>query len=173
MKPLLRLIIALLVVMSPAYADIGGIGSPVVPSNLPLPALKTPDKPKEEMVVGNILRVTMAADGYFHLRAEVNGEPVNFIIDTGAGAIVLSPKDAAAAGFDVDRLKYTVNAKTPGGTVSAAPVHIETIAIGTMAFHNLPALVNGVDMDHSLLGMPFLKKFRSYSVDDNHLTLTP
>ena len=42
---------------------------------------------------------TMADDGQFHIRAEVGGVPVSFILDTGASDVMLTPADAAPPGL--------------------------------------------------------------------------
>lgn len=38
----------------------------------------------QQVVEGGETRVPLAADGHFWLRAEVNGRPANFLVDTGA-----------------------------------------------------------------------------------------
>lgn len=109
--------------------------------------------------------------GHFSIDARVNGRPVRFLIDTGATDIVLSPADARRIGFDLGRLRYTRAYRTANGMVSGAPVILNDLTIGPLRFSRLAASVNGAPMRGSLLGISFLKRFRSYEVKDNTLTL--
>lgn len=117
--------------------------------------------------------IAASQDGHFHLEALVNDMPLDFMIDTGASDIVLSPHDAQLAGFDIETLNYTRSYQTANGLVSGAPVKIDTMIIGPLTLQDIPASVNGAPMDTSLLGMAFLKQFRRYEVNDDKLTLYP
>jgi len=117
--------------------------------------------------------IGLGEDGHFHLEAEVNGVLLRFMIDTGASDIVLSPRDAQDVGFDLETLNYTRSFQTANGRVSGAPVRLKVMTVGPMTLRDVPASVNGADMDTSLLGMAFLKQFRRYDVNDDKLTLYP
>jgi aspartyl protease family protein len=119
------------------------------------------------------LSVRARENGHFFLTADVNGEPVEFMIDTGASGIVLTPHDAKRAGIDMDALRYTMPSMTANGIGMGAPVEIKTLRVGDVTLRNVPASVNQAEMDNSLLGMTFLKRFRSYSVEGDTLTLVP
>lgn len=122
---------------------------------------------------GGMLSVRAGEDGHFHIEAQVNGVPVNFMVDTGASNVVLSPRDAQRAGFDVKNLSYTRAYHTANGIGRGADITIGTLVVGSITLHDLPASVNEAEMDGSLLGMSFLKQLKSYSVDGNTLTLVP
>lgn len=109
--------------------------------------------------------------GHFSIDARVNGRPVRFLIDTGATDIVLSPADAKRVGFDLRRLHYTRAYRTANGVVSGAPVILNDLSVGPLRFTRLAASVNGAPMRGSLLGISFLKRFKSYEVKNNTLTL--
>ncbi len=109
--------------------------------------------------------------GHFNIDARVNGRPVRFLIDTGATDIVLSPADARRVGFDLRQLRYTRAYRTANGVVSGAPVILNDLAVGPLRFTRLAASVNGAPMRGSLLGITFLRRFKSYEVKDNTLTL--
>lgn len=130
--------------------------------------------PSHVQVTGDgALSIATSSDGHFHLEAEVNGQPVDFLIDTGASDIVLSPHDAQAAGYATDTLNYTRTYSTANGIGTGAPVRIENLSIGPITLRDLPASVNSTEMDESLLGMAFLKQFHSFSVEGNTLTINP
>ena len=50
----------------------------------------------EQVVEGGETRVELAPDGHFWLRAEINGQPANFLVDTGATLTAVSTETAAA-----------------------------------------------------------------------------
>ena len=47
-------------------------------------------------------RVDRSSDKHFYADAEVNGQPIRFLVDTGAGEIALTEEDARKAGMNVD-----------------------------------------------------------------------
>jgi aspartyl protease family protein len=126
-----------------------------------------------QMTMGGGMSVQASADGHFHIEAEVNNALVDFIVDTGASDIVLSPSDAQRVGFVLDMLDYTRLYNTANGTGAGAPVTINSIKVGYAVFQRVPASVNNAPMNHSLLGMSFLRQFKSYYVDGDTLTLYP
>ena len=51
--------------------------------------------------------VLKGADGHFWAEGQVNGEPVRFLVDTGATAVALTPADAERLGFRPQDLDYS------------------------------------------------------------------
>lgn len=122
---------------------------------------------------GRTVQVRRGPDGHFHVRGEVNGVTVRFLVDTGASAIVLNQHDAERVGLRPDTLSYTQVFNTANGTVRGAPVRLDRIAIGTIGFRDVRASVNQGELGTSLLGMSFLERLRSFSVEGDVLTLRP
>lgn len=109
---------------------------------------------------------------HFATRADVNGQTLRFIIDTGASSIVLTHDDAARAGFDIDALRYVVPVMTANGAARAAPVTIDRIVIGGIERTGLSALVAEKDqLFENLLGMNFLDTLKGFEVTGNRLVL--
>ncbi|MDI3337440.1 TIGR02281 family clan AA aspartic protease [Defluviimonas aestuarii] len=115
--------------------------------------------PTEAVVRGDTLEVPVANDGHFYLAAEINGAKVLFVVDTGASEIVLTRRDAERAGLDPDTLNFFGSAMTANGRVETAPVRLESFTLGGQTDTNLPAVVNGGELDTSLLGMSYLGRF--------------
>lgn len=118
-------------------------------------------------------RLTIPADprGHFLVDAEVNGTTITFLVDTGASSVVLSPQDARRVGLGPERLRFTERFGTANGTVRAAPVELREIRIGQLAQRYVPASVNEAPMGISLLGMTFLSRLESWSVEGGRLAL--
>ncbi|MGB3316206.1 MAG: TIGR02281 family clan AA aspartic protease [Albidovulum sp.] len=121
--------------------------------------------PTEVFVRGDTMEVPVAEDGHFYLMVEINGADVLFVVDTGATDVVLSREDAVRAGLDPDKLDYFGTAMTANGMVRTASVRLDSFTLGGETDRNVSAVVNGGELDTSLLGMSYLGQF--------HLTLTP
>jgi aspartyl protease family protein len=118
------------------------------------------------------VRLRKRSDGHFVARTVVDGTQVTMLVDTGASSIVLKSTDAQRIGIDTRVLDYTVPVQTANGTTFAAPVRLKTIAVGTLAFDDIDALVaQSGTLEESLLGMSFLSKLGSYEFSGDYLTL--
>ena len=90
---------------------------------------------------------------------------------TTSSHLVTKLHHAVLVGFDLRQLRYTRAYRTANGVVSGAPVILNDLAVGRLRFTRLAASVNGAPMRGSLLGITFLRRFKSYEVKDNTLTL--
>jgi clan AA aspartic protease (TIGR02281 family) len=106
--------------------------------------------------------------GHFLVEAVVNGVPIDFLVDTGASHVVLTPQDARRLGFTANHLEFTQEFQSANGTVRAAPVELR---IGQFSLFDLEASVNGGPLPISLLGMSFLQRLSSYEVARGRLIL--
>lgn len=122
---------------------------------------------------GEAVTIAAGRDGHFHVLAEVDGQRIRFLVDTGASDIILTKADARRLGFDPDALAYTRRYRTANGTVMAAPVQLGSVTIGTIGRDNLRASVNQGELSTSLLGMSFLEKLGGYAVEQGRLVLYP
>jgi aspartyl protease family protein len=118
------------------------------------------------------VEVPLSRDGHYYMTAEVNGTPVDFVVDTGASEIVLTKEDAEKAGLAVDRLQFYGRASTANGEVRTAPVRLDSIDIGGILDTNVPAFVNEGQMFQSLLGMSYLHRWDRIEIADGKLILS-
>lgn len=112
-----------------------------------------------------------AQDGHFHIEVRVNGEPIRFLVDTGASIVTLSEDDARRAGYDPSTLDYTLQFSTANGTAWGAPIRIDQMRAGPLIARDVRAAVGGAGMSKSLLGMSFLDQLNGFSVTGDTLTL--
>lgn len=119
----------------------------------------------------NSVVLRRAADGHFQARLEVNGVPVDFIVDTGATDIVLTRRDAERIGFDPDQLSYYGRAGTANGPVRTANVRLEVVKLGDITDYGLSASVNDGDLFGSLLGLSYLNRFSEVRISGDEMFL--
>ena len=108
--------------------------------------------------------------GHVVLDAVVNGSPMQFLVDTGATVVALTPGDAAAAGFSRGDLVFNVKTNTANGIGRAAAVKLRELRIGQFSAYDVPAVVME-NLGTSLLGQSFLTRLDSYEMRDGVLTL--
>ena len=112
-----------------------------------------------------------ARDGHYHLTVNINGHPVDFLVDTGATDMVLTRTDAEAAGITLADLSFVGRAFTANGEVRTAPVRLETVTLGPFTDRNVYAVVNDSEMSQSLLGMGYLEHWGRIEIAAGELRL--
>jgi aspartyl protease family protein len=121
---------------------------------------------------GGEVIVNRRLGGEFVVPATVTNTRVAMLFDTGASTVVLRAEDAAKVGLDARALKFDVDVVTANGSASAAEVVLDRVAVGPIVVRNVAALVarEGA-LGQSLLGMTFLERLQSYSVERGRLVL--
>ena len=121
---------------------------------------------------GSVVSVPQGPGGHYYLTLQLDGTPVEFMVDTGATDIVLSHEDAERVGIDADRVFYTGLAQTANGVVRTGNVRIDEVRLGPIADHGVSVAVTEGEMPSSLLGMSYLDRFGSIRIENGNLTLT-
>ncbi|MBV7409608.1 TIGR02281 family clan AA aspartic protease [Maritimibacter sp. DP1N21-5] len=128
--------------------------------------------PRQSVVGSGVVEVPRGADGHFYLTLELNGTPVIFVVDTGASEIVLSEDDARSVGLHPEDLDYIGSAMTANGMVRTAPARVEQVVLGDIVEENVKVYVNEGEMDASLLGMSYLRRFERLEITSDGMVLT-
>jgi aspartyl protease family protein len=123
--------------------------------------------------VGDTLRVPMAPDGHFWVRARVNGHEQRFLIDSGATTTALSADAAEAADLEIERGGFPVLINTANGTVEAQRTRIRRLSMGPIVAKDMAAVVSPAFGDMNVLGMNFLSSLQSWRVEGRTLILEP
>ncbi|MEJ6398149.1 retropepsin-like aspartic protease family protein [Yoonia sp. 208BN28-4] len=127
---------------------------------------------RQSVVNGTTIEVPRMADGHYYLTLDVNGVPVNFVVDTGATQVVLTQADAARVGLDPDNLAYLGQANTANGVTRTASVWLDDVALGPFTDNQIRASVNAGEMNGSLLGMSYLGLYDEIRIAGDRLILT-
>jgi aspartyl protease family protein len=108
------------------------------------------------------------AQGHYLASGEINGEPVEFLLDTGA-TMVSIPQAVA------DRLKLEkgppLESSTANGTITTYFTRLDRVRLGSIELENVRASINPhMEGPEILLGMSFLRKLE-FTQRDNELIL--
>jgi aspartyl protease family protein len=102
-------------------------------------------------------RLKPAPSGHFHTEALVNGQPVEFVVDTGASTIALTVADARRIGIPVDPSSFVVVGTGASGPVRGQNVMIDSVTVEGKEVRTLQgAVIEGLDV--SLLGQAYLSR---------------
>lgn len=104
-------------------------------------------------------QVTLAADrhGHFVTDGAVNGNPVRFLVDTGATSIALPGRDAVRLGLDYRKGARGLT-QTANGAVVVYRVTLDRVRLGGIELQVVEAVVIEQGLDVALLGMSFLNR---------------
>jgi aspartyl protease family protein len=127
----------------------------------------------EQVVEGGETRVEMAPDGHFWLRAEINGQPANFLVDTGATLTAISQQTAEAAGLEPREGGLPVRMQTANGTIPADLTTIDVLRFGNVAARGLDAIIAPGMGPTNVIGMNLLSRLASVRLEGETMILVP
>lgn len=164
-------LVAFALLVTGALLLIGQYLAPVPPlSGAPVHAPAASPSPTQGHFSGEPLALTPDASGRFHLDAAVNGNPVRFLVDTGADTIALTVADAEAAGISVNPNGFVPILRTASGEGWGTMVNLERVQIGDTELRNVGAVVVR-DLDISLLGQTVLARMGRVELKDGRMVI--
>jgi aspartyl protease family protein len=107
--------------------------------------------------------------GHFIAFAQVNGETIRFVVDTGASVVALTAEDAARAHVAVDPGAFVAVGQGASGEVRGQPVRLASVALDGKQAADVQAVVLP-DAHVSLLGQNYLRRL-SVSIQGDTMTL--
>ena len=124
-------------------------------------------------VSGSETRIPLAGDGHFWIRANVNGVPHRFLVDTGATLTAIAPDLAEQAQVELQPMRQPVLLRTANGTVPAQLATIRELKFGSVVARDLDTVIAPGMEGTSVLGMNFLSRLASWRVEGKTLILVP
>jgi len=105
------------------------------------------------------LSVAKGLGGHYWVAGSIDGQPVQFLVDTGATSVAINENQARRLGIDhrVDGKPMVVS--TASGTAKAWRVHLNRVKVGAIEVLGVEAVVvQGDAPTDALLGMSFLNR---------------
>ena len=118
---------------------------------------------------GREMRIPMAIDGHFWVKAELNGQDVRFLVDSGATTTTIDRNTARAAGVEISQRRDQY-VRTGNGVIRVASARADEIKIGTITRHDVALEVADND-DLNVLGMNYLSTLSRWGVEGRWLVL--
>ncbi|MGA7329376.1 MAG: TIGR02281 family clan AA aspartic protease [Rhodomicrobium sp.] len=119
-------------------------------------------------------KVVLNANGYGHFEAiaEIEGQQVEFMTDTGATYVALSYETAQKLGLISQKLRFDGRSTTANGVARVASTIIDAIKIGDITVNNVQAVIAEPGrMAQNLLGMSFIKQLSGFELNGSTLTM--
>lgn len=103
------------------------------------------------------LSIAQGQGGHYWVAGSIDGQPVQFLVDTGATSVAINEIQARRLGIDyrVDGRQIVVS--TASGTAKAWKVNLNSVKVGAIDVLGVDAVVvEGSSPSEALLGMSFL-----------------
>lgn len=134
-----------------AVLDIGGVRRTV----------RLGESPVSVGAQGGNHRVVLAGDsrGHFISQGQINGQAMQFMVDTGATTIAIGLPDAQRMGLNY-RSGQPVRMNTANGVTQGWRLVLDSVRIGDVQVQGVEAIVTPQAMPYVLLGNNFLGQFQ-------------
>ena len=123
-----------------------------------------------EQVGEGEVRIRQAPDGHFWVTAEVNGEPVRFLVDSGATTTSISRETAERVGIEPSS-GFQAMVRTANGIVMVDRGRADRLEIGSIAREDVAVHISDAFGDMNVIGMNFLSTLAGWSVEGRTLVL--
>ncbi len=130
-------------------------------------AVVAPDAPG---AAGEV-HIPVSRDGHYWVEASVDGQPVRFLIDSGASITAVSEATASRLGLTADPMGRTLVVQTANGPVTARRSVMDDLSIGPIRATDLPVIVSPAFGEVNVLGMNFLGKLNGWRVSNGRMVL--
>jgi aspartyl protease family protein len=112
------------------------------------------------------------ARGHFQAEGRIEGQRIDFMVDTGASVVALNEKSAARFGFRPSRGDYNATVSTANGTIKAARTRLAMVELGGLVVRDVDAMVLPDEaLSENLLGLSFLSKLKRFEYANGRMVL--
>ena len=118
------------------------------------------------------VQVPRDARGRFQTDGRVNGQRLDFMVDTGASIVALNESSAARFGLRPYRSDYKSPVSTANGIVNGARTTLAMVDIGGLVVRDVDAIVlPDTALSQNLLGLSFLSKLKRFEYANGTMVL--
>ncbi len=120
---------------------------------------------------GNTMVLSPDPNGHYAVAGEINGVPVNMMLDTGATLVSIPAPLARKMGIDYRNKGRRAFTQTAGGTTEVWIVKLDRVKVGEFEFANVDGSISEAGLGVILLGNSVLKRL-DMKTESGLLTLT-
>ena len=118
------------------------------------------------------LSIPRDSRGHFQTEGRIDGQRIDFMVDTGASVIALNEKSAARFGLRPTPSDYKMTVSTANGTIKAARTRLAMVDIGGLIVRDVDAMVLPDEaLSENLLGLSFLSKLKRFEYANGKMVL--
>ena len=110
--------------------------------------------------------------GQFHLTAGVNGDEVEFLVDTGADMLALTEEDAQNLGLGLSPSDFEPMMQTASGVANGAAVRLDEVEVAGVLLHDVDAVVVQ-GLTTNLLGQSVLRQLGGIELKGDKMVIHP
>jgi aspartyl protease family protein len=158
---------ALIGLSLPAHRAAPAVAALSTPAAAPAPTHHSAEA--EPQYMGET-RLEIMPDRHFYTSAMVNGQPVRFVVDTGASTVALSEADAQRIGIPFSTAEFQVIGSGASGPVRGKMLDFDSVSVDGKDIRGVRgAVIEGLDV--SLLGQTYLSRIGSVQMSGDTMTL--
>jgi aspartyl protease family protein len=118
------------------------------------------------------LNIPRDSRGQFLTEGRIDGQRIDFMVDTGASLVALNETSAARFGLRPSRGDYKASVTTANGTIKAARARLAMVDIGGLVVRDVDAMVLPDEaLSENLLGLSFLSKLKRFEYANGKMVL--
>jgi aspartyl protease family protein len=116
--------------------------------------------------------ISRDARGHFATEGRIEGQRIDFMVDTGASVIALNETSAARFGLRPTPGQYNATVTTANGSIKAARTRLALVEVGGLVVRDVDAMVLPDEaLSENLLGLSFLSKLRRFEYANGQMVL--
>jgi len=130
--------------------------------------------PKSSVSATGVRSLSIPRDfrGHFQAIGRIDGQHINFMVDTGASLVALNETSAAKFGLRPSRSEYNATVSTANGTIKAARARIPVMDVGGLVVRDVAAMVLPDEaLSENLLGLSFLSRLKRFEYAEGRMVL--
>ena len=109
-------------------------------------------------------------NGHFYVDADVNGELVNFVVDTGAFGVILPVETARRLNIPFSESEFEIIGSGASGPVRGKTITLARVSVDGKEVRNVSgAIAEGLDVP--LLGQTYLSRLSSVEMSGEYMRL--
>jgi aspartyl protease family protein len=134
------------------------------------PSAQAPSFPAAKGPNGGETVIERRGNGHFYVDADVNGELVNFVVDTGAFGVILPVETARRLNIPFSESEFEVIGSGASGPVRGKTITLAKVSVDGKEVRNVDgAVAEGLDVP--LLGQSYLSRLSSVEMSGDYMRL--